>query len=224
MYRLSLFFTSNGRKDILPVLVLFLSLSCTQFWCLSTPTFRSSRSQLFFEIGAFKNFAIFTGNHLRWSLQEVPAQAFSCEFCEQFLLESTSSGCFCTFPRLLQIVTISNFNLSLSKRRLVKKTSRYDKHYATNEIWGTWKILLIFHEKKSPNYQFSLHNATQWLPKIPQFHLISSCENFLERRSFRIALGDSLRNYVETVPFHKISTPGNQVKLWHFTQWMLCTE
>ena len=124
MYRLSLFFTSNGRKDILPVLVLFLSLSCTQFWYLSTPTFRSSRSQLFFEIGAFKNFAIFTGNHLRWSLQEVPAQAFSCEFCEQFLLESTSSGCFCTFPRLLQIVTISNFNLSLSKWRLVKKTSR----------------------------------------------------------------------------------------------------
>ena len=24
---------------------------------------------------------------------------------------------------------------------------------------------------------------------------------------------------METVPFHKISTPGNQVKLWYFLQW-----
>ena len=27
------------------------------------------------------------------------------------------------------------------------------------------------------------------------------------------------RNYVETVPFHKIFTPGNQVKLRYFSQW-----
>ena len=27
------------------------------------------------------------------------------------------------------------------------------------------------------------------------------------------------RNYAETVPFHKISTPGNQVKLLDFSQW-----
>ena len=31
--------------------------------------FRSSRSQMFFKIGFLKNFAIFTGKHLRWSLQ-----------------------------------------------------------------------------------------------------------------------------------------------------------
>ena len=72
----------------------------------------------------------------------------------------------------------------------------------------SWKEIL---------YQFSLHNATQSLPKISQFPLISWCENFLERRSFRLALGDSLPNYVETVPFHKISTLENQVKLWYFT-------
>ena len=29
---------------------------------------RSSRSQMFFKIGVLKNFAIFTGKHLRWSL------------------------------------------------------------------------------------------------------------------------------------------------------------
>ena len=27
------------------------------------------------------------------------------------------------------------------------------------------------------------------------------------------------RNYAETVPFHKISTSGNSVKLRYFTQW-----
>ena len=30
--------------------------------------YRSSRLQLFFKIGALKNFAIFTGKHLYWSL------------------------------------------------------------------------------------------------------------------------------------------------------------
>ena len=31
--------------------------------------FKRSRSQMFFKIGAFKNFAIFTGKHLCWPLQ-----------------------------------------------------------------------------------------------------------------------------------------------------------
>ena len=39
-----------------------------------------------------------------------------------------------------------------------------------------------------------------------QFHLISWRGNFAERHSFRA------RNYAETVPFRKNSTPGNQVK------------
>ena len=38
--------------------------------------------------------------------------------------------------------------------------------------------------------------------------------NFVERHSFRIVSGD----YAETVPFHKMSTPRNQVKLRNFTQ------
>ena len=36
------------------------------------------------------------------------------------------------------------------------------------------------------------------------------------------SFGRITRNYVETVPFHKISTPGNQVKLRYFSQCFLC--
>ena len=57
------------------------------------------------------------------------------------------------------------------------------------------------------------------LRKIPKFYLISWYENFVERRSFRMV--SFARNYAETVPFHKISTPGNQVKLRYFTQCFL---
>ena len=52
---------------------------------------------MFFKIGVIKNFANFTGKHLRWSLflnklqaclqlfkKETPAQVFSCEICEIF--------------------------------------------------------------------------------------------------------------------------------------------
>ena len=42
------------------------------------------------------------------------------------------------------------------------------------------------------------------LHKIPEFHLIFWCQIFVERHSFR---GRIARKSVETVPFHKISTP-----------------
>ena len=51
----------------------------------------SIRSQMFFKIGVLKNFANFTGKHLRWSifltkLQALrsPTQLFSYEICELF--------------------------------------------------------------------------------------------------------------------------------------------
>ena len=37
---------------------------------------RNSRSQVFFRIGVLKNFAIFTGRHLCWSLFLMKSQAF----------------------------------------------------------------------------------------------------------------------------------------------------
>ena len=57
------------------------------------PQDRSSRSQMFVEIGVLKNFVILTGTHLCWRLffnglqlhpNETPTQVFSCEICEIF--------------------------------------------------------------------------------------------------------------------------------------------
>ena len=39
--------------------------------------YRSSSSQMFFKIGVLKNFAIFTGKHLRWSLFLIKLQALT---------------------------------------------------------------------------------------------------------------------------------------------------
>ena len=46
--------------------------------------YRSSRSQMFFKIGVFKDFAIFTrkGRKLYW--KETLTQLFSCDYCEIF--------------------------------------------------------------------------------------------------------------------------------------------
>ena len=45
---------------------------------LLSKTCRSSRLQMFFKIGVLKNFAIFTGKHLCWSLFLIKWQAFRC--------------------------------------------------------------------------------------------------------------------------------------------------
>ena len=47
--------------------------------------------------------------------------------------------------------------------------------------------------------------------KMPNFYLIFWCGNFVERQ-FLKSFEWIARNLVGTVPFHKISTPGNQVK------------
>ena len=58
----------------------------------------SSSSQIFFKTGVFKNFTIFTGKHLCWSLyliklqdwrlvfslKETPTEVFSYEYCKTF--------------------------------------------------------------------------------------------------------------------------------------------
>ena len=54
--------------------------------------------------------------------------------------------------------------------------------------------------------QTMLNAVTLW--KIPELHLISWFKNFMERHNFRIVL-EITQNCVETVSFHKISTPGN---------------
>ena len=47
---------------------------------LKTGSFRSSRSQMFFKTGVLKNFAIFTGKKLFWSLKNISRCCF-CSLC-----------------------------------------------------------------------------------------------------------------------------------------------
>ena len=54
----------------------------------------------------------------------------------------------------------------------------------------------------------SRYFLNEYTAKNIVIYLISWCANFVERHSFRIVSGDSPET-VETVPFHKISTPGN---------------
>ena len=55
------------------------------------------------------------------------------------------------------------------------------------------------------------------LRKILKFHLISWCGNFVETHSFCRVSGDSPET-PRKLPFHNISTPGNQMKLRYFMQ------
>ena len=48
---------------------------------------------------------------------------------------------------------------------------------------------------------------------------LSGYHKFSGKAQFSHSFGRIARNYAETVPFHKISTPGNQVKLRYFLQW-----
>ena len=43
---------------------------------------------------------------------------------------------------------------------------------------------------------------------------------FCGKAQFPHSFGRFAQNYAETVPFRKIFTPGNQVKLWYFSQWI----
>ena len=57
-------------------------------WSQSKKTvvkYRSSLSQMFFKVGSLKNFAIFTGKHLCWSLFLIKLQAWACNFVKKRL-------------------------------------------------------------------------------------------------------------------------------------------
>ena len=59
---------------------------------VGTSVNRNSLSQMLFKIGILKNYAIFIGKHLCWSLfllkrlfqKETPTKVFSCEYCKIF--------------------------------------------------------------------------------------------------------------------------------------------
>ena len=122
---------------------------------------RSSRSQMFFNIVVLKNFAIFSGKHLRWSLFLIKLQAWTLSFInkrlqhrcflrilqyfyKQLLLQNISSSCFwiasvMEFPR-------SEYNLKCNKWS--SNTKAYKNHNV--RIVGV------------KNYLFFLHNITHW--------------------------------------------------------------
>ena len=63
---------------------------------------RRNRSQMFFKVGVFKNFPIFPGNHLCWSLFSIKVaglKVFSCEYCEIF-----KNSCFYKIPPVAAFV------------------------------------------------------------------------------------------------------------------------
>ena len=62
------------------------------------------------------------------------------------------------------------------------------------------------------NVYFSDHDAMQ--VKFSNFLVWKFCGKAQSRHSF----GRMARNYAETMPFHKTSTPGKNVKFRYFTQ------
>ena len=78
--------------------------------------FRSSRTQLFFEVGVLKSFAIFTGKHLLWnfcSLYRTPPVAASRYLARSYILLITDSCC---------VVEIRNLNKFIFRRTTTKTT------------------------------------------------------------------------------------------------------
>ena len=78
-------------------------------------TFESSRQQMFFKIGVFKKFAIFTAKHLRWSLFNKVAglRVISCEYCQFF-----KNSFFIEHLRwLLLNFPLSNYEIIFKKRQ-----------------------------------------------------------------------------------------------------------
>ena len=73
-----------------------------------TVTYKSSHSQIFFRIGVLRNFAMFTGKHMCWSLILIKLQ----------VLKNISDGCFC-----LKNTSVYNYNNSSSDH-----SSQYGSH------------------------------------------------------------------------------------------------
>ena len=72
------------------------------------------------------------------------------------------------------------------------------------------KILVVWLRLGTCNYE-KYHNFT-WFPGV----------RICGKAQFPHSFGCFSRNYAETVPFCKISTPGNQVKLRYFLQCVVC--
>ena len=111
------------------------------------------------------------------------------------------------------------------------KTSR-EKNF-----WGVGLHSLI--ERRWRNKLFYIKSSKLFTTRISmfvfEFSKIGTAENtvislnflvwkFCGKAQFPQSFKQIARNYVETVPFHKIFTPGNSMKLRYFTQWGLTQQ
>ena len=82
---------------------------------------------------------------------------------------------------------------------------------------GTSSFLENLWKRKILNFVLYSNNLfvvnLSLLRKIPYFYLISWCENL-----WKSIVGQIVRNHAETVPFHKIFTSRNLVKLLYFSR------
>ena len=99
----------KNKKNFVGFLFLFCIIIKNETNLTTSNYQKISLSQMYFKIGVFKNFDIFTGKHLCWSVFLIKLQAcifmnkrlqhtwFSCEYCEILrtaFLWSTSIACF----------------------------------------------------------------------------------------------------------------------------------
>ena len=88
------------------------------------------------------------------------------------------------------------------------KLCRFEKSYLKR---SSGRLILIRQKGNKAKGQVS-----ERVLKIRYFHLTSWCGYFVERHSFGRVSGGSPETLAETVRFHKISTPGNYVRLRYF--------
>ena len=130
-------------------------------------------------------------------------------FCEVKLLQLEGLIILIYRGTILKLCRNCAFPQNFDTRKLAKI-----RYFMQWNVWIIFKphmyhsYLLVTANKvmKYPNRQkqFSKELWTT-LPKIPNFHLISWYENFVERHKFR----QLARNSAETLRFHKITLPGN---------------
>ena len=67
-------------------------------------------------------------------------------------------------------------------------------------------------------------NIEQYTAKVTAISPNFLVWKFCRKEQFSYSFGRFARSYAETVPFHKIATPGNQVKLRYFQQWSFINQ
>ena len=109
--------------------------------------FRSSRWQMFFKIGVLKNFANFTGKHLRWSLFLIKLEAQTCnfikkrlqnrcfpvkfaKFCKHLFLQKISGGCFRKLKYKRKNTILYSESLKRGSKRLNMKNTSFPFYLA----------------------------------------------------------------------------------------------